>query len=638
MSLYNLARWSYEQLLLRQPETEFKGLWTDGDRYFAVCPGVDGSTKERGGKQLVKWFNSECRVAGVPITLVPEVPSGTAPVPPRGLNEVIENRGGLMTTRDLFVNLHFVLPAEFPNFALRNVARHGVATIEIQVAQNLSLEEHSELSKAIAKIGVSRPFSVSLLPGLIPDELPFRSANPEGDIDLVPSRRVSSARFRNLRWLVEEDDDFWATNRTKLLGERSTTEPTDALKKGFMNEGLGCYVDATTFLAQNLRSYLALYNTVYLSPPIGENPSEKLQALGATPQELVQLVRCGRLRLVLPQSVDRYNQDWLSSAAEACPRGILLSRRLAAATIIDTRRRWPIFYPPFAFEERKACLLAISRTAEALNGEQKVMLEGLIETLSTAWLRTEFFVNTRGAMATEVCGIGELVTSFYKKACNKDLTLEFWSAASQVERAGALGANVAPYASSGFNSEPFVDLVAGCFSGGKNASLAKLSTDTFALLDEILTIDNDVPLLTFAQEWASGDIERLRKFIVDLANWKQEPESRQEAIDAFNAEVRRYERRPDRLKAFNIVGLCLSAAVAFGVTANPELRQSPAMLFSSAGIAMASIVFHLGREELTNKSKHLSAALDWTNALLAGVQPEAVLVSRLRKEVKLIKG
>jgi hypothetical protein len=640
MAWDNGARFSYERLVLEQPQIHFAGLWQLGYRYYAVCPDLSGTTETHDGKSLVDWFNTSCRTMTSPIEIVREPPAGAVPAAMRTLDEMIELRGAFRTTRDVFLDLHLALTSAFPNFVLaESNAHHRTAVVE--VARTLSDDENAKLHAAFQAVGLPFSLTVRVNPSLHADTAQFRHpvipGFPMGDIDLLPSRRVPLSIARELRSLAEDDDDFWSAKRRTLLGSTELGAGEEVLPPSFSRNRTACLVNAAVFPPKNLRSYLTLYDVVHLVAPLADKLQEHLAALNASEPDLVGLLQCGRLKILLPQGLDRYDLRWLGAVAEAAPQALLLSRRLAAATVLDTRRRWPMFYAPIGVDERAACLRVLAKAVDEAPPEIKVLLSSFLETLSSAWLTSELQVTHQGAMGTSVCGVPALAANLVHRVRGHDARLEFWSAGMDVEWAAALGASVCPKGADSYSEDGFVELIASLFSVHGNERVVAVAPETFIALDGILAVDNDVPLVPFATELASHDIERLREEMRRIAAWNLDADHLRDAIEKFNAEVRRYEHKADRLRTLNVAGFAASVGTAVALAGSEALRHTVGP-FASLGAALAAGLFHMARENMTAASPSLSAAMDYANACLGGVRPEAVLVSRLRKELKILKG
>jgi hypothetical protein len=254
----------------------------------------------------------------------------------------------------------------------------------------LTISETEQAQSSYASLGCFRPLKFSVDSTRNPAKEEFRFRLGQGDINLIPSRCLAS-NSRSLRFLVEEDEQFWVDNRRAILTTYHTKPSALLPSEWASTRTLSCLVDATIFVPDNIRTYLSLYDTVYLALPLAEAFEKNCIALGVTPRELQELVHTGRIKVVLPQPIDRYPEQWLSAVAEATPQNLLFSRRLASATISDARRRVPFLYTPLSPAERYALLHALATNAKELVGEGKSKhLIHLVAELGHTWSQAEW--------------------------------------------------------------------------------------------------------------------------------------------------------------------------------------------------------------------------------------------------------
>jgi hypothetical protein len=430
------ARWSYEQLLMQQPHIDFHGLWRKGYHHYILCPDVE-SARTAEGEDLRRWFDHSCRAITAPVELVASCPPDAERVPERSSAERALLAGAPRNRRDLLVDLGLLLPLEFPPFTIDNPD----ADIVMVTHRALTPDETAQTRSAYTSLGYHVPLKFSVDTKRNPEHEEFRHSVGQGDIALIPSRRLASKAGRELRFLVEDDEQFWVENRNAVLTTFHTKPATLLPDAWASTRSLSCLVDATVFAPDNMRAYLSLYDTVYLALPIASAFEQNCAALGVTSGELLQLVQTGRVKVILPQSVDRYPVQWLNSAAEAASGNLLLSRRLAAATISDARRRMPFLFAPLSPTERYGLLHALAIHAQDLVGEAKrQQFVRFVAELGSAWSQAEWSVQSRGAMGTSHVGIGCVASAIYEQVTGQDLRLELWTAAQKVEWAAALGA------------------------------------------------------------------------------------------------------------------------------------------------------------------------------------------------------
>lgn len=625
------ARWSYEQLLLQQPHISFEGLWRLGFLHYIVCPSLD-TARTLDGETLRAWFDHKCRVITAPVQLVAACPDGAEKVPERSAEDRAVLAGAPRTRRDALVDMSVALPPEFPAFTIDNPG----GDVVLVTNRPLTADEQSQAESTYRRLGHFAPlhFGTDAKRNFEQEKFRFNLAPlSQGDINLIPSRRLGSSVGRALRFLVEEDEQIWVRQGHALLAALDST-PDGLLPDSWVtSRKLSCLVDATVFAPENLRTYLSLYDTVCLTVPLETEFDKNLAALGVKPDELLSVVQTGRVRLLLPQALDRYPRRWLSAVAETAPQNMMLSRRLAAATIADARRRVPLLYPPLAPRERYALLHALSVHAEELVGAtRKETFIKLVGKLGDSWSGAEWAVQTRGAMGTAHHGIGMIAAEIYERVTGRDLRIELWSASQKVEWAAALSAHAFPSAAHGHDEANACDLVSGLYgpTGARRSVVAPLAA--LSAINDLLAIDNRVSIVHFAKEFSSAEVNRLRDLVLRLTRENVDPDYLAHAIDGFNAEVRRYEKRPDLLKSVNVVGFFSAGAVAAGAV-DPEIQKVVPLAGMLLGFVVNRIIDELPRYSATG-----GRVVDFLNSALTGrASPDAVLVARARREIGRLK-
>jgi hypothetical protein len=629
MKMYDdhYARWSYEQLLLQQSHIKFGGLWRAGYAHFIICPELD-TARTTEGESLSEWFDHKCRVVTAPVEIVAFCPPNVERVPERSSSDRALLAGSPRNCRDLLVDLGLSLPREFPPFTLDNPG----ADVVMVTNRPLTDDETEQAKLTYGSLGYYSPLQFSVDSTRNHEGGEFRYKFGQGDIDLIPSRQLTNKFSRELRYLVEKDEQFWVENRNAVL-TTFHTKPSALLPSEWTSRRtLSCLVDATVFPPNNIRTYLSLYETIYLTLPLAEAFENNCAVLGVTPSELMELVKSTRVKLVLPQPVDRYPEHWLSTVAEVAPQNLLFSRRLAAATISDARRRVPLLYTPLSPVDRYTLLHILATHADELVGKEKSnQLVRLVTELGSAWAQAEWSVQSRGAMGTSHLGIGGIAASVYEHISGRDLRIELWSAAQKVEWAAALGAHAFPSSTDGYNETNACHIVAGVYGPiRRNQVVAPCSA--LSAVTDLLAIDSKVSAVEFAKEFSSADINRLRELVLRLARENVGQDQLADAIRKFNAEVRHYEKRPDLLKNLNVVGLFSAGAVAASAV-DPSIQKFVPL----AGILLGFVVNRI-IDEVPRYSTAAGGIVDFLNSVLTGkANSGAVLVARARKDVASLK-
>jgi hypothetical protein len=153
------------------------------------------------------------------------------------------------------------------------------------------------------------------------------------------------------------------------------------------------------------------------------------------------------------------------------------------------------------------------------------------------------------------------------------------------------------------------------------------------VVDGLLALNNDVPVVEFAKGFRGPDVARFREIVRSLTAWNQDEDHLSDAVKRFNDEVRRYEPRSSRLRTANISGVV--AAVSSELA--PRLPEGLQLIqHLPLGLWLLGLLLGLSAEP-TPKGPVLGRLWDHANGLLARTSSRAVLVSRLRQQVKNIK-
>ena len=273
------ARQVYDAFLLGAPLVPVEGLFKRGQQYFLVCPVLD--MKRSDGRTVQEWFDHSVRPAAHPIYLVKQRPEGSEELPPRTASEIADSYGVSRTLHSALRDLALLLPTGFPFIGVRVEEREMYVAVE----RELQPDEHAALAVLLSRIGDALPFHVEVTP--VPTTAYKR---PQG-IELTPSRLVRSSLPKPLYDLVEDDEAFWRDNyQAAMRGELSLGKIVQAP----LGLGEACLV-GSTFVPENLRSYLSLYPKVVLTMPLAERVDAILEGLAVTRGELVSLAHLGHV-------------------------------------------------------------------------------------------------------------------------------------------------------------------------------------------------------------------------------------------------------------------------------------------------------------------------------------------------------
>ncbi len=605
-----LGRWTYERLRLLQPHVEVLGLYRTGDWHWIVVPNLQKVVAED-GTPLGEWFAHKCRAVGTPVRLTGEVPQGAELVDERSLDEVVTLVGSFRTERDVLFDLDLELPPSFPAYETARTDEPGV--LSLRVARDLLPNEKIVLSQAAHRIGgIIHTLQVEVDSGLnlLPTER-FR----EGDIDLFPSRRISGSLSHDLCDLMEADEEYWIDRRADILADPSYSLD---LPSAWNKTESRCIVNASASPPLNIRNYLSLYQRVTIAAPLLGHEEEVLKGLDITLDELAQLMVLGRVQLLFPQSVDRYPLRLLEVVTESAPENVLFSRKLAAMTVLDSRKRLPLLYPPLAMADRYVLLRALNEVAgEVDNLKFADFIHALVVEVANVWLGAETVVHRQGAMGASMVGPSSLIGAIANRLTGVDQRLEYMYAATTVDWAGALGATAFPVVSKDYSEEGYTEMLASLYTGLPKQAIPNYQNNLRAVISSVLSVANDVPVTEFAKDFAGGDVDRFRGLVNGLTRQAYKEEELEEVLDRFNRTVISYESRAKWLQRWDIKGLIFLFL--------------PSDLRVSLGLWVVERLFAQVAQAHRHSNMPLGATLDALEALVTNSTPDAILVHRIRE-------
>lgn len=607
---YN-SRWSYERLLLSQPHVGTAGLWTLDGHWYAVVPRLAEGLRSADGKPLEEWFSQNKSLTS-PVQLCTEAPPGAFRVPDRTASEIALGQGDPLTVLDVLDDLALMLPRTFPDFRLTS----GPEGVAVRTAMPLSAVQEGAFRSSFEKLGTNLPL-LEVRAGTQAEMRVELTPLARGHaLDLIVSRRLSGAISKDLTELVEEDEDLWMQNREALFAG-GQVELGTVFPRPLRESQSRCLVDASVFKPSNIRTFLPIYEHVLLIAPLLERQPEALAGLQISEEEMVALARDGRLLLLLPQSLDRYRVDTLARIAAEAPEALVLSRRLATLSVMESRRRLPFLHPGVSIRERGEFLSGLG----ALQGEEQIrsLAWGLAKALSSVWANAEQGFHRRGAMASYGWGAGAVMAAVVSAIRGRDYWFELNSAAAPVEWAAALRATLFPGELERYSSHGASELCASLYSGVPTQ--VDRAGDVELALQGLLSVNNDAPLGDVVEAFRGADVDRLRRLIANITD--ASPEEIAEGVRAFNESVRRFERRTERLKELDVAALAGVLGTA--------LAPAEARLYVGLGAwtlkALVQGRFTLGHGNTAELLDKLRAVNSWTRA-------DVVMVSRLRRALR----
>ncbi len=544
------ARWIYEKLVFMQPHIDFDGLWCLGDCYYIVCKSLDEKAPiTTSGEPLQEWFEN-CRVMASPTFLVVSPPNGSEKITEmRTKEERIQFIGLPHNILDILNELLLYLPKNFPQFTITSKPPKLIYQIERDLSEdelNILAIAHDNLCLGLELFISSEFYKENASPYQPLFDFPLLK-----ELSLLPSRYLHfHAKDSNdlIKHKYEEDEEFWIDKKADIF-IKDIRNAAGIIRKEFQNTR-ACLINCSAYIPSNIRSYLSLFQRVIINLPLDGHEDATLKGLNASISDLEYLANKGKVQFIAPQSPERYNQRFLAKILDAAPDSVLFSRRLAAISIIEIRKRMPFLFPPFGSEDRLIALKYFNELKEHNPGH--AIIDVLPECLSQSWLMQEFHINSRGAMGIAGVGVSPFISRALQKSSGKDLALEFFFASMCTEWAMALNATYFP----AYEQERrFAEMCASFYSGIDSLPGVAPEFNLYAIMNDLFMIDNDAPIADIEDICSDSVTNRLLKIIDNPDNHKNIQLRINAEIKAINSEISRFEANKQKLLTMDIAGL-----------------------------------------------------------------------------------
>jgi len=343
---------------------------------------------------------------------------------------------------------------------------------------------------------------------------------------------------------AQRDEAIWYDNIDQIFqGEFQKTNLFFYDSKEY-----SCYVDYSTFENIDIRNFIFLFETIYITPPISRDLQGWLKERKIKKHEFIELVKRGRIKVLLTQPEARYDVGFLSELFQEAPEGIVSRRALAALQQIDVVQ----LANNYLLNDENVIgeLLAVSTTlGNQLHIESRDMYELLVWPLKAK--RKSFEVlNRSGSFGVPAFGVNRAIEPSFSSAIKRDVGFEFTVCAPAIHLSHALNAIYFPFiAKDGFSDAPYANMMGGVLNLYRNATsktVNSLAENEKELESGVLPISpieiievNDFDSILDIENVLSKDVifPNSKRLIETLASLTAD--ERKKKIDLYNAEVNR---------------------------------------------------------------------------------------------------
>jgi hypothetical protein len=494
------ARSSYERFILSQPHVKCEGLYKDSKGWFFIyCPEATPDMLALDGSTIETWFQQHKALVS-PIRLAFSLPDDCIRVQTRTIEEMVHLTGEPLNEVETSEALKKHLPREFPLRGLDSVTKER-NYISLILTRELTKEEEAVLEDSLSKIGL--PVDVLTFVEQNTSEDRVKLSFPrQADLRLLPIFYAHSQLPKQARKLYEEDEDFWITNELQLFNSTSTNYKGILKSKPAKN---ACIVNGSVFQSINFRVLYTMYDHVYLAMPIEGRLADFLESIHLSKDDLLELSRSGRLTLLLPLSFNRYRFEDLDPFWDEESINIIGPRRLTALSMIASKRRFPLLYTSLNAEERAIVLRILYSASQKVDSPESILIQQLVRSLSRIWQLTEYLIQNRGTIGTSATGLGSLYGDLVNSVSGIDAWLEITGAAQTLEWGIGLKADMIPTQVDGYDEYRNAENLAALYSGFKKYPYVTAATKSGIIIEGILAVDNEMPIMELIDAIGSAD-------------------------------------------------------------------------------------------------------------------------------------
>ena len=376
----------------------------------------------------------------------------------------------------------------------------------------------------------------------------------------------------------------------------------------------GCLFDVEHCGDSRLSELLTIYERVDIIPErYGLDWSLKHQV---PLQDLQELVRLKRVRIILPNSAVEYPSTLVEAVAEVDRSAVVLSRAVAAKTIEQGQKKEPFLYAPLTAGQRAAMLSVMSQTVT--EDRYRELLTSYGELFS---VQHDMYM-MRGALASFGVGVGAYLGNVFLRLSDNDARMELATCGAGIEWALGLGASYIPRDYGGYDETRNAHIIASYLGRTKLVPTDPVANRMHVVADGLLALSG-VPALEVAKNFHSLPAARFRNLVRRLMSATGGAEELQEAVDQINADVRTFERRSKRLAPWRLQ-IPVEGAAYFAV----ENYTVP-----GASIA-ATWLYNLLKHKIPEKAQNeIADAIAMLTGLATGSSLDAVIVSRSRRAI-----
>ncbi len=372
--------------------------------------------------------------------------------------------------------------------------------------------------------------------------------------ELAPSFRVTDEVFniapsqakKELNCpFIERDETLWFENIENIYNgtyQKSSLYFFDPSKTT-------CLVNFSKFQNANLRNHLLLYDVVYCVLPLAKEMSNFLANQKISKDEILYLVKRGRLKILNMQPESRLDYGFINEAFQENPSSVVSRRALSALCaidLVDLNRSYVLSDP-----ELDKYVYPLMREISELTGKDIRTISNFLLWPKQALRRSLDSLNQAGPMGASRYGVNNPIIDSLPAKNKEKIEFEFIVNSDQIHLSHALDATYFPFFIDGdkYSDHPYALMMGEMLNFFKNSSCQNISnligvesiksTQNPSIgLISTFDINDYIPVLEFEEEISSRVIRHGMNSLFSELN-SLGNEERSQRISQYNLDVKK---------------------------------------------------------------------------------------------------
>ena len=308
-----------------------------------------------------------------------------------------------------------------------------------------------------------------------------------------------------------------------------------------------CFVNFSKFQNANLRNHLLLYDVIYCVFPLVEEMSKFLEDQKISREEILSLVRRGRLKILNIQPESRLDYGFINEAFQENPSSVVSRRALSALCAIDLVEMNQSYV--LSDPELDSYIYPLIQEISSLTGRDVYTTSNFLLWPKQALRKSLDSLNQSGPMGIARYGVNNPIMDSLPVENKEKFEFEFTVHSDQIHLSHALNATYFPFYINGekYSDHPYALIMGNMLNFFKNSNYHNVSklfnsdpivpTRNLSLsLISAFDINDYIPILEFEEEISSTVVRKGMNSLFSELNLLDN-EERCQRISEYNTEV-----------------------------------------------------------------------------------------------------